>query len=143
MDQTMIKNDFKEIKLSKDLNLSSVTIGIPKEFYPSGISSSNLEAWNDSLRLISSLSDNKIRLVDIHMPNVPYTMSCYTVLTSCEVASNFSRFDGLRYGHHMELSPERYTKYEFEEIVKKSRDESLGSVVKGRILSGNYFLSKE
>ncbi len=74
-------------------------------------------------------------------------MSCYSILTSCEVASNFSRFDGIRFGHHtnLDFSIEKSDKleYNFEKIITKNRNESLGKVVKSRIVSGNYFLLKE
>jgi aspartyl-tRNA(Asn)/glutamyl-tRNA(Gln) amidotransferase subunit A len=72
-------------------------------------------------------------------------MSCYSVLTSCEIASNFSRFDGLRFGHHAKLdfSDAATLNYDFERIITQNRDEGLGKVVKSRLVSGNYFLLKE
>ena len=72
-------------------------------------------------------------------------MSCYSVLTSCEVASNFSRYDGLRYGYHskFDFGTNQRNHYDFENVIKKNRDESLGPVVKSRIVSGNYFLLKK
>lgn len=71
-------------------------------------------------------------------------MSVYSVLTSCEVASNFSRFDGIRYGYHSDKKLEfNSIGYNFETIVKKNRDESLGQVVRSRIASGNFFLLKK
>jgi aspartyl-tRNA(Asn)/glutamyl-tRNA(Gln) amidotransferase subunit A len=85
--------------------------------------------------------------VPVSIPNSKYTMSCYSILTSCEVASNFSRFDGIRFGHHtnLDFSIEKSDKleYNFEKIITKNRNESLGKVVKSRIVSGNYFLLKE
>lgn len=71
-------------------------------------------------------------------------MSVYSVLTSCEVASNFARYDGIRYGYHSKLDMSADSPgYFFEKAVKKNRDESLGQVVRSRIASGNYFLLKE
>lgn len=69
-------------------------------------------------------------------------MSCYSVLTSCEVASNFGRYDGIRYGYDSRLTAAK-DDVNFEQAIKKNRDESLGKIVKGRIASGNYFLLKE
>lgn len=84
-------------------------------------------------------------IVSISLPNSIYSMSCYSVLTSCEIASNFSRYDGLRFGYHanLDLSQLKPDEYNFEKIVTKNRDESLGPTVKSRLVSGNYFLLKE
>ena len=116
-----------------------------KEFFPSGLSKNNLDAWESALRLISR--NTRAKIVPVSVPNSKYTMSVYSILTSCEVASNFSRFDGLRFGHHTELdfSLENSSKleYNFEKLIAKNRSESLGKVVKSRFVSGNYFLLKE
>ncbi len=65
-----------------------------KEFYPSGIAASNLEAWESAMDTLATKS--KAKFVQVSMPNVVYSMSCYSVLTSCEVASNFARYDGIQ-----------------------------------------------
>ena len=98
----------------------------------------NLKAWDQSLSIFGNKSEAK--LVNVSLPHVPYTMSVYSILTSCEVASNFSRYDGLRYGYHKQLGK---SDYHLESILKQNRDESLGNIVKSRIVSGNYFLMKE
>ncbi len=121
-----------------------VTIGIPCEFYPEGLSESNLNAWQNALHIFSK--SNQVKIVPVSIPSAPYSMSCYSVLTSCEVASNFSRYDGLRFGFHYNLDLSKQIdqqNYNFERVITKNRDESLGKVVKSRIVSGNYFLLKD
>jgi aspartyl-tRNA(Asn)/glutamyl-tRNA(Gln) amidotransferase subunit A len=105
------------------------------------LSASNLKAWESAVKVFSESSDAEI--VEISLPNTVYSMSCYSVLTSCEVASNFSRFDGLRFGHHTKMDFSGQVDYDFERIITKNRDEALGKVVKSRLVSGNYFLLKE
>ena len=73
------------------------------------------------------------------LPHVQYSMSCYSVLTSCEVASNFARYDGIRFGHREDLK----SKEALDSLLKKTRNIGFGEVVRGRIASGNYFLLKE
>ena len=103
------------------------------------MSETNLKAWNNSLELFDKKGHSKLSVVSIS--NAPLSMSCYSVLTSCEVASNFTRYDGLKYGYHSKLNLENdKTNYSLESIITNNRDESLGKVVKGRIVSGNYFL---
>lgn len=69
-------------------------------------------------------------------------MSCYSVLTSCEVASNFARYDGIRYGNRAD-EKKRKENDTFENLLKETRNYALGSVIKGRVASGNYFLLKK
>ena len=149
-----------ETKIYEDFKVNDIRIGIPyvnpqiqinkwnqsrlrfwsflKEFHPSGLAESNLDAWDNSLELFSAAGHAKLQ--GVSLPNAPLAMSCYSILTSCEVASNFSRYDGLRFGHHSQLEPANYT---LEEIITKNRNESLGRIVKGRIVCGNYFLLKK
>ena len=77
------------------------------------------------------------------LPQTPYSMSCYSVLTSCEVASNFARYDGVRYGYQPNQQKSNNENQSFETLLKKTRDLGFGNVVKGRIASGNYFVLKE
>jgi aspartyl-tRNA(Asn)/glutamyl-tRNA(Gln) amidotransferase subunit A len=91
--------------------------------------------------MFSKLS--KCKIVQVSLPHSIYSMSVYTILTSCEVASNFARYDGLKYGYHTKLSEFKKEDYEFEKVLTRNRDNSLGRTVKGRIVSGNFFLLKE
>ena len=97
-----------------------------------------MNAWNKSLELLNKKGEAKLK--EISVPNAPLSMSCYSVLTSCEVASNFARYDGLKYGHHCEIDLKKNELYNLESVITKNRNESLGRVVKGRIVCGNYFL---
>ena len=99
----------------------------------------NLDAWKEAIDIISKLANYSPKMMPLDMPHAPLTMSCYSVLTSCEVASNFARYDGLRFGHHAEQDPSKGP-YDLDSVLRRNRDESLGQVVKGRIVSGNYFL---
>ena len=70
-------------------------------------------------------------------------MSCYSVLTSCEVASNFARYDGIKYGYHAADESTVGDRYHFKNVLMRNRDAALGDTVKSRIVSGNYFQLKE
>lgn len=69
------------------------------------------------------------------MPHTRDSIATYSVLNTCEVASNMSRYTGLFYGY-------RSTKdhKSLESLITTSRMESLGEVVRSRILTGNFFL---
>ncbi|RNA09969.1 glutamyl-tRNA(Gln) amidotransferase subunit mitochondrial [Brachionus plicatilis] len=141
-DATSLKCEFKPIKLADSFNTNEIKIGIPKEFFPNGLSEESLKAWKHSVGIFEKFGNAKI--VSVSIPNIIYSMSVYSVLTSCEVASNFARYDGIRYGYHSELNLDTNPSgYNFETVVRKNRDESLGQVVRSRIVSGNYFLLKD
>ncbi len=72
----------------------------------------------------------------VSLPHTAYSITCYSVLNPCEVASNMARFDGLRYGRRG--SDESSTEAMYEE----ARREGLNDVVRSRILTGNFFLLK-
>ncbi len=141
-DNTTINSDHKSVKLRKDFSVSSLKIGVAKEFHPHGLAKTNLEAWNRSVEVFSQKGNVKVNQVSL--PHAPLAMSCYSILTSCEVASNFSRFDGLRFGYHAKTDfAEDSVNYNLDAVITKNRDQSLGKIVKGRIATGNYFLLKK
>lgn len=41
-------------------------------------------------------------MVEVSLPHTPYSIVCYHVLCTAEVASNMARFDGLEYGKAFE-----------------------------------------
>lgn len=103
-------------------------------------------AWQSAVDVILK-NEPDIKIVPVSMPNLTFTMSVYSVLTSCEVASNFGRYDGIRYGFNdcsSHTNPNTTTSNpNFEKTITQNRNESLGKIVKSRIVSGNYFLLKE
>lgn len=68
------------------------------------------------------------------MPHTELSIACYSILNQCEVASNMARYDGVQYGYRE--NEESST----EKLYAKSRSIGFNSVVKHRILTGNYFL---
>ena len=68
----------------------------------------------------------------------PYTdllIPVYFVTAYSQMASNLSRFDGLRYGFYDESIKSA------DEVFVKNRTAGFGKEVKKRILAGNYFLT--
>ena len=72
---------------------------------------------------------------EINMPILKYALAIYYIVQPAEVASNLSRYDGIRYGF-------RADKYEgIEDIYNKTRDEGFMAENKRRIMIGNFVLS--
>ena len=69
------------------------------------------------------------------MPILKYGLAVYYIVQSAEVASNLSRYDGIRYGHRSENSKD------LENLYANSRNEGFMPENKRRILIGNFVLS--
>lgn len=125
--------DSTSIEMKKHFEpIGKFKIGIPKEYFASGISSEVEAAIKN---LTANLSSNNIELVNISLPHTEYTIAAYYILTTAEASSNLARYDGARYGFRSAQSSS------LNEMYKNSRSEGFGSEVKRRIMLGAYVLS--
>ena len=76
-----------------------------------------------------------VEVVDV--PVLDASLACYYVIAFSEVASNLSRFDGIRYGSRKDPGEG------YDELYIKTRSEGFGPEVKRRIIIGNYVLSEQ
>ena len=70
---------------------------------------------------------------DVPMPNTPYGIPAYFVISRVEAASNLHRFDGVKYGHRTAQPV-----HDLNEMYRLSRGEGFGPQPKLRILMGMY-----
>jgi aspartyl-tRNA(Asn)/glutamyl-tRNA(Gln) amidotransferase subunit A len=113
-------------------NVRGMKIGKPKEFYGEGLDDDIREAIE---RRIDILRSNGAEIVEVSLPQTPYHISAYYVLTTAEASSNLARYDGARYGHRTRGARD------LSEMYTKSRSEGFGPEVKRRIMLGTYVLS--
>ncbi|RZF38219.1 hypothetical protein LSTR_LSTR005580 [Laodelphax striatellus] len=130
-DSTTLERDKSAVVLNDSFNISSIKVGIPKEYHCPGMSPVVIDAWK---RVANLLEEAGATVSQVSLPHTGYSIACYSVLNQCEVASNMARYDGLEYG----LRPEQ-TK-STEQLYADSRKHGFNDVVRGRILAGNYFL---
>ncbi|PUA18137.1 Asp-tRNA(Asn)/Glu-tRNA(Gln) amidotransferase subunit GatA [Glaciimonas sp. PCH181] len=119
---------------TRDLNndIKGLRIGIPREYFSSGLAPDVEQAVREALREYEKLG---AVLVDISLPKTELSIPVYYVIAPAEASSNLSRFDGVRYGH-------RAADYkDLADMYQKSRAEGFGEEVKRRILVGAYVLS--
>lgn len=58
----------------------------------------------DTWRSVADRLDNAgAKVTEVSLPHTKYSIMCYSVLCCCDVASNFARYDGIRYGMLYEL----------------------------------------
>lgn len=130
LDSTTLKNDFSPIDL-KDIDLSTVKIGIPKEYHCKGMSKEVIETWS---YVTDILENEKAMVRSVSLPHTSVSISVYSVLNQCEVASNMARYDGIEFGLRTNEN------YSTEELYASTRLKGFNNVVRSRILAGNYFL---
>ncbi|XP_065767700.1 glutamyl-tRNA(Gln) amidotransferase subunit A, mitochondrial [Muntiacus reevesi] len=133
-DSTTIQDPVKPFTLPSLTDVSKLCIGIPKEYLTPELSSEVQFLWSKAANLFES---EGAKVIEVSLPHTSYSIVCYHVLCTSEVASNMARFDGLEYGHRCDSDVST------EAMYAATRREGFNDVVRGRILSGNFFLLKE
>jgi len=114
--------------------VQGLRVGLPQEFFCEGMSEEVVSVWS---RVADILEDGGATVKTVSLPHTELAIPCYSVINSCEVASNMARYDGLQFGHRA------HTHTNTEDLFAESRSEGFNDVVRGRILAGNYFLLKQ
>jgi aspartyl-tRNA(Asn)/glutamyl-tRNA(Gln) amidotransferase subunit A len=126
MDATTIPDSRERIAGKK-----KYTIGVPRAFLASGVDQDILEEFEKSLTVLKKAGHD---VVDIELPTLKYSLPVYYILMPAEVSANLARFDGVRYGLHVDGS-DRIDDY------RQSRGKGFGKEVRRRIFLGTYVLS--
>ncbi|XP_075800559.1 glutamyl-tRNA(Gln) amidotransferase subunit A, mitochondrial isoform X2 [Microtus pennsylvanicus] len=133
-DSTTVQDPIKLSRIPSEVDVSRLCIGIPKEYLVPELSSEIRSLWSQAADLFES---EGAKVIEVSLPHTCYSIVCYHVLCTSEVASNMARFDGLQYGHRSGIDVST------EAMYAATRREGFNDVVRGRILSGNFFLLKE
>ncbi len=112
--------------------LQGLRIGLPREFFPAGLSGDVEAAVRAALAELEKLGAT---LVDVSLPRTELSIPVYYIIAPAEASSNLSRFDGVKFGHRAA----QYT--DLLDMYKKTRAEGFGPEVKRRIMIGTYVLS--
>lgn len=118
--------------LSAAHSLSGLRIGIPKEYFPEGLQD---EVKQRVMEATEELQKLGAELVEVELPHTKYGSLVYAIVAPAEIASNLSRYDGIRYGHVTGDAKNLL------EVYEKSRSEGFGDEAKRRIMTGTYVLS--
>ena len=131
-DSTSVERATEDYTRNLQKNLQGLRMGVPKEFFGSGLQPDVEHAVREALAEYTRLG---AKLVDISLPNAALGIPVYYVIAPAECSSNLSRFDGVRYGHRAEHYQD------VDDMIKKSRAEGFGPEPQRRILIGTYVLS--
>jgi len=115
---------FSETKTTKK-------IGVPRDFFKSGVDEDVLETFNESLKKMEAKG---YEIVDIDLPNMKYALAAYYIVMPAEASTNLARYDGVRYG----------VAEEGEDLLgdyMQTRGKGFGAESRRRILIGSFVLS--
>ena len=107
-------------------------IGIIKDFLKDGV---DPEVSKTVLDYANKMKKAGYAVEEISMPIMRYGLAIYYIIQPAEVASNLSRYDGIRYGHRAADTTN------LSSIYGKTRDEGFMPENKRRIMVGNFVLS--
>jgi aspartyl-tRNA(Asn)/glutamyl-tRNA(Gln) amidotransferase subunit A len=114
-------------------DLRGVTIGLPREYFPTDLHNGVAAALRATIDRARELGA-KIR--EVSLPNSTYAVPTYYIIAPAEAAANLARYDGVRYGLRR-IGPEG----DIRSLYRATRGEGFGPEVQRRILVGTYVLS--
>jgi len=114
-----------------DQSVKGLRIGLPKEYFVSGMDTGVEKAVNSA---VDKLKELGAEIVEVSLPHSDYALAVYYIIMPCEVSANLARFDGVRYGL-------RVPGKTLAETYRKSRGQGFGKEPRRRIMIGTYALS--
>lgn len=119
------------IELSTETSLKGLRIGIPQEYFISGIQPEVEQAVSQAIAVLKSLGAETRQ---ISLPHTSYALPVYYLIAPAEASANLARFDGIRYGL-------RKNSEKLIDLYRQTRGSGFGAEVKRRIMLGTYALS--
>lgn len=118
--------------LAKEDGVKRLRIGVPESFLNQG--GIDPVVLNNFRETLTKLEKAGCEIKTVEMSNLHYSLATYYITVFSEVSANMARFDGVRYGAHLEGK-------DLLEDYMKTRGEKLGREVRRRIMLGTYVLS--
>jgi aspartyl-tRNA(Asn)/glutamyl-tRNA(Gln) amidotransferase subunit A len=113
-------------------DVKGLRVGIPDEYFASGIEESIKDRVMEVIRLIEKKG---AEIKEISLPHTKYGIAVYYILATAEASSNLARFDGVNCG----FRTDNYK--DLREMYMNTRGEGFGAETKRRIILGTYVLS--
>ncbi len=131
-DSTTVPARVPDFTENLDNDIKNLKVGVPREFFGSGLSSEVEERIRFTISKLETLG---CKIIDINLPNFEYALAAYYIIVPSEVSANLARFDGIRYGYSF---PNAKT---LTDTYFESRSHGFGAEPKRRVMLGTYTLS--
>lgn len=132
LDSTSADIPLPDFTKALEKNVKGMKMGIPKEYFASGIDPEVARAVEDAIKTLESLGMEK---VEVSLPHTEYAVACYYIIACAEASANLSRYDGVKYGFRSGSQEGLLDMY------GNTREEGFGEEVKRRIILGAFVLS--
>jgi len=130
-DSTSTTAPVPDYRAAMEKPVKGLRIGIPKEYFGAGMDDGVRKKIEAGIEVLKKLG---CELREIHMPHTDYAIAVYYIIATAEASSNLARYDGVRYGLHVEDDS-------LLAMYRKTRGAGFGAEVKRRIVLGTYVLS--
>lgn len=117
---------------TKGMPTEGAKIGVIKDFDNNSVHPGIRKALAQKVELLKS---KEHEIVELTMPVLKYALAAYYIIVPAEIASNLSRYDGVRYGFRAKGSED------LDALYKNTRSEGFMPENKRRIMIGNFVLS--
>jgi aspartyl-tRNA(Asn)/glutamyl-tRNA(Gln) amidotransferase subunit A len=131
-DSTSIDQPVPDYVRSLIPEIKGMRLGIPREYFVSGMQPEVREIINKAISRIESLG---AFIEPVSLPHTQYALAVYYIIAPSEASANLARYDGVKYGFSF-----RDTRSIWE-ATEKTRQLGFGPEVKRRIMLGTYALS--
>ena len=131
-DSTSVQVNVPDYLNGIDTDIKGLRIGIPKEYFMTGLNPEVGGAVKNALKIYERLG---AKTIEISLPHTEYAVAVYYIVANAEASSNLARYDGVRYGYRTENASGVIDMY------SRTRSKGFGNEVKRRIMLGNYALS--
>jgi aspartyl-tRNA(Asn)/glutamyl-tRNA(Gln) amidotransferase subunit A len=130
-DATTMDLPVPHIALGEPASLKGLRVGVPAEYFISGIQPEVEEAVRLAIAELESLG---AAVQPVSLPHTEYALPVYYLIAPAEASANLARYDGVRFGPRIEGQA-------MWDIFFNTRGELFGPEVKRRIMLGTYALS--
>ncbi len=130
-DSTAAREPISHYSAMLDGNIKGLRVGVPREYFVEGMEPGVEAAVREA---IDALRDLGAEIVDVSLPHTSYALPVYYIVAPAEASANLARFNGVRYGLHVEG----------ENVIDEmelTRGQGFGAEVRRRIMLGTYALS--
>lgn len=131
-DSTSVDKNWQDIDKFSMKNLKGIKIGVPLEYFISGI---DKEVEKAVKLAIKKFEDLGAKVEEISLPHTEYALATYYLVMPAEVSANLARYDGIKYGYSYKKANNLL------DVYLKSRQIGFGDEVRRRIILGTYVLS--
>ncbi len=131
LDSTSLPDSQIRVDGLKQGSLKGLRVALPDEMFSDDSQPGVLAAVNEA---IETLAKEGVEFTRVKMPSIQLGVTTYYIIAPSEASSNLARFDGARYGNHVDGAGHIGA-------VASTRGKLFGHEVKARIMMGTYALS--